>query len=51
MAREGFLVRVCDSFHGLNKGAFIRLAVRTEVENAAFAQAFARVVEKEGPHR
>lgn len=51
MAREGFLVRVCDSFHGLRKGAFIRLAVRTEAENAAFAEVFARVVEKEGTAR
>ena len=33
LGRRGLLVRVCDSFHGMPKGRFIRLAVRTEEEN------------------
>jgi threonine-phosphate decarboxylase len=33
LGRRGLLVRVCDSFRGLAKGRFIRLAVRTPPEN------------------
>lgn len=47
VARAGFLMRVCDSFHGLRPGAFLRLAVRTEKENTTFAEVFARAVETE----
>ena len=38
LGRRGFLVRVCDSFHGMPKGRFLRLAVRTEEENNLLAQ-------------
>ena len=38
LGRRGLLVRVCDSFHGMPKGRFIRLAVRTEEENNLLAQ-------------
>jgi threonine-phosphate decarboxylase len=33
LGRRGVLVRVCDSFRGLAKGRFIRVAVRTRPEN------------------
>jgi threonine-phosphate decarboxylase len=33
LGRRGLLIRVCDSFRGLAKGRFIRLAVRTRSEN------------------
>ncbi len=33
LGSRGLLVRVCDSFHGMPKGRFIRIAVRTEEEN------------------
>ena len=33
LAHRGLLVRVCDSFCGMARGRFIRIAVRTAVEN------------------
>ena len=44
LAERGYLVRVCDSFQGLEKGRFIRLAVRSAEENRAFTEAFAGCV-------
>ena len=44
LAQRGYLVRVCDSFEGLAKGRFIRLAVRSAEENRAFTKAFAECV-------
>jgi threonine-phosphate decarboxylase len=44
LARRGFLVRVCDSFHGIARGKFLRVAVRTEEENALFAAALRQVI-------
>jgi threonine-phosphate decarboxylase len=38
LGRRGLLVRVCDSFHGMPKGRFIRVAVRTEEENNQLAR-------------
>ncbi len=38
LGRRGLLVRVCDSFYGMPKGRFIRLAVRTEEENNVLAR-------------
>ena len=43
LGRRGLLVRVCDSFHGLPKGRFIRLAVRTDEENNLLAQELAAI--------
>jgi len=43
LGRRGLLVRVCDSFHGMAKGRFIRLAVRTEVENQLLAKTLGAV--------
>jgi threonine-phosphate decarboxylase len=37
LGRRGLLIRVCDSFRGLAKGRFIRLAVRTASENRRLA--------------
>jgi threonine-phosphate decarboxylase len=34
LGRRGLLIRLCDSFRGLAKGRFIRLAVRTASENS-----------------
>lgn len=44
LARRGFLVRVCDSFHGLARGRFVRVAVRTEKENALLVAALKQVL-------
>src|ERR1700741_653245 len=33
LGRRGILVRVCDSFYGMPKGRFLRVAVRTAEEN------------------
>jgi threonine-phosphate decarboxylase len=33
LGRRGLLVRVCDSFRGMPRGRFVRLAVRTATEN------------------
>lgn len=38
LGRRGLLIRVCDSFRGLAKGRFIRLAVRTKSENNRCAE-------------
>lgn len=38
LGRRGLLVRVCDSFYGMSRGRFIRLAVRTDAENNRLAE-------------
>lgn len=43
LAEAGFLVRVCDSFFGMQKERFLRVAVRTEYENKRFADALEQV--------
>jgi len=43
LGRRGLLVRVCDSFHGMEKGRFIRLAVRTGEENNLLARELAAI--------
>jgi len=40
LGRRGFLIRVADSFTGLESGRFIRLAVRTPEENNQLIEAF-----------
>jgi threonine-phosphate decarboxylase len=42
--RERFLVRDCASFTGLERGGFLRVAVRTPVENERLAAALARTI-------
>lgn len=39
LGRRGILVRVCDSFDGMPKGRFLRVAVRSALENNRFADA------------
>jgi threonine-phosphate decarboxylase len=36
LGSRGILVRVCDSFYGMPKGRFLRVAVRTALENQRF---------------
>jgi threonine-phosphate decarboxylase len=43
LGRHGLLIRVCDSFRGLAKGRFIRLAVRTRSENSRLAEELSAV--------
>ncbi len=43
LGRRGLLVRVCDSFHSMPTGRFIRVAVRTEEENNRLAQELASI--------
>jgi threonine-phosphate decarboxylase len=43
LGRRGLLVRVCDSFHGIPKGRFIRVAVRTEEDNNLLARELAAI--------
>jgi threonine-phosphate decarboxylase len=43
LGRRGLLIRVCDSFRGLAKGRFIRLAVRTKSENNRCAEELSAV--------
>jgi len=43
LGRRGLLIRVCDSFRGLAKGRFIRLAVRTWSENSRLAEELSAV--------
>lgn len=43
LGKRGFLVRVCDSFHGMPPGRFIRLAVRSDEENERFVKELATV--------
>ena len=43
LGRRGLLVRVCDSFHGMPKGRFIRVAVRTEEDNHLLARELAAI--------
>ena len=39
LARQGILIRNCDSFTGLEPGRFIRIAVRTREDNARLVEA------------
>ncbi len=43
LGSHGLLVRVCDSFQGMPKGRFIRVAVRTEDENNRLARELASI--------
>jgi len=43
---HGILVRECDSFEGLEKGRYLRVAVRQESENARLIQALERVFQE-----
>lgn len=43
LGHRGLLVRVCDSFHGMPKGRFVRVAVRTEEENNRLARELAAI--------
>jgi histidinol-phosphate/aromatic aminotransferase/cobyric acid decarboxylase-like protein len=43
LGRRGLLVRVCDSFHGMPTGRFIRVAVRTEEDNHLLARELAAI--------
>jgi histidinol-phosphate/aromatic aminotransferase/cobyric acid decarboxylase-like protein len=36
-------VRLCDSFHGMPKGRFLRVAVRTAAENEQLTQALSAI--------
>lgn len=46
MGRRGILVRRCDSFYGIPKGRFIRLAVRGEIENNRVLEALGGVCQE-----
>ena len=51
LGHRGLLVRVCDSFRGMAKGRFIRLAVRTASENSRLTgelSAILRRIDSEG---
>jgi len=39
----GLITRLCDSFYDLPRGRFLRVAVKTEVENNFFAESFADI--------
>jgi threonine-phosphate decarboxylase len=41
LGRMGVLVRLCDSFYGMPKGRFLRVAVKSPEENARFVDALA----------
>ena len=43
LGRRGLLVRVCDSFHGMPNGRFLRVSVRTEEENSRLARELAAI--------
>lgn len=43
LGRRGLLVRMCDSFYGMPKGRFIRVAVRTEEENNLLTRELAAI--------
>jgi threonine-phosphate decarboxylase len=43
LAGRGVLVRTCDSFYGMPKGRFLRVAVRTAPENERLTEALATV--------
>ncbi|HZC36617.1 MAG TPA: aminotransferase class I/II-fold pyridoxal phosphate-dependent enzyme [Chthoniobacterales bacterium] len=43
LGHRGILVRVCDSFYGMPKGRFLRVAVRSALENNRFLKAFCAV--------
>ncbi|MFZ0503726.1 MAG: aminotransferase class I/II-fold pyridoxal phosphate-dependent enzyme, partial [Chthoniobacterales bacterium] len=48
LGRRGILVRTCDSFYGMPKGRFIRVAVRTAAENQRLVDVLSRVCGKPG---
>jgi threonine-phosphate decarboxylase len=43
LGRRGLLVRVCDSFHGMPPGRFIRVAVRTAKQNSLLTRELAAI--------
>jgi len=45
LGRDGFLVRVCDSFSGVPRDRFIRVAIRNEDENRKLVLAMAKFFE------
>jgi threonine-phosphate decarboxylase len=46
LGRRGLLVRVCDSFRGMARGRFVRLAVRTSHENDRLVRELADLCEQ-----
>lgn len=48
LARQGLLIRNCDSFTGLAPGRFIRVAVRTQDENARLVSALQEILRFDG---
>jgi threonine-phosphate decarboxylase len=46
LGRRGLLVRVCDSFRGMSRGRFVRLAVRTAIENERLVRELTAVCEQ-----
>jgi threonine-phosphate decarboxylase len=45
LGHRGLLVRVCDSFRGMARGRFVRIAVRTAVENDRLARELSALCE------
>jgi threonine-phosphate decarboxylase len=43
LGRRGILVRLCDSFHGMPEGRFLRVAVRTAPENEKLTRALSAI--------
>jgi threonine-phosphate decarboxylase len=46
LGRRGLLVRVCDSFRGMASGRFVRLAVRTAIENDRIVRELSALCER-----
>ena len=45
LGHRGLLVRVCDSFRGMARGRFVRVAVRTGIENDRLVRALSAFCE------
>jgi threonine-phosphate decarboxylase len=45
LGHRGLLVRVCDSFRGLARGRFVRIAVRTAIDNDRLVRELAALCE------
>ncbi|HYZ71756.1 MAG TPA: threonine-phosphate decarboxylase [Chthoniobacterales bacterium] len=43
LGSRGILVRICDSFYGMPKGRFLRVAVRTAEDNQRLAEALSEI--------
>jgi threonine-phosphate decarboxylase len=43
LGSQGLLVRTCDSFYGMPKGRFLRVAVRTAPENQRFVDTLSKI--------